>query len=290
MKCDLHVHTIGSGMCTVPGLNRFCRESYNDPHAVCETLKRRGMDLLTVTDHDSIEAAEACRSRNEFFLSEEVSCITPSGTRIHVGVYGIQERQHEELQRRRSDVLSLIEYLSEQELFFSINHVFSNLTGPRTDDDFALFEKYFPAVEVLNGQMLAFSNRCAAELARNLRQAEVGGSDAHTLAPLASAYTEVIGARNSEEFLLGLRAGSGRVFGSSGDYWKLTAAVLEIGFHLIRERPATAALSPLFAAVPFVTLGNVICETVFAKKWVSRFRQKRRHYDTIQSLGEFSRT
>ena len=56
MRCDLHVHTIHSGMCTVPLLSRICRESYNDP---------------------------------DFFLSEEVSCETPGGTRFHMGVYGI---------------------------------------------------------------------------------------------------------------------------------------------------------------------------------------------------------
>ena len=33
MKCDMHVHTVHSGMCTVPVFDRFCRESYNDPDA-----------------------------------------------------------------------------------------------------------------------------------------------------------------------------------------------------------------------------------------------------------------
>ena len=54
----LHVHTIHSGKCTVPGLSRFCLESYNEPRALYEVLKRRDMDLITVTDHDSIDAAE----------------------------------------------------------------------------------------------------------------------------------------------------------------------------------------------------------------------------------------
>src|SRR5260370_23512242 len=63
MRCDLHVHTIHSGMCTVPGLRRICRESYNDPLAVYEKLKRLGMDLVTIADHDSIDAVEALRSR-----------------------------------------------------------------------------------------------------------------------------------------------------------------------------------------------------------------------------------
>ena len=44
------------------------------------------MDLVTVTDHDSIDAAERLRRHPDFFLSEEVSCLTPSGTELHVGV------------------------------------------------------------------------------------------------------------------------------------------------------------------------------------------------------------
>ena len=40
------------------GSDRICRECYNDPEEVYETLKRRGMELVTVTDHDSIDAVE----------------------------------------------------------------------------------------------------------------------------------------------------------------------------------------------------------------------------------------
>ena len=68
-------------MCTVPVLQAMCRESYNDPLAVYEKLKRLGMDLVTITDHDSIDAVEALRRRPDFFLSEEATCTLPSGTR-----------------------------------------------------------------------------------------------------------------------------------------------------------------------------------------------------------------
>src|SRR5215467_6515959 len=131
MRCDLHVHTRHSGMCTIPVLRRICRESYNDPLAVYEKLKRLGMDLVTITDHDSIDAVEELRSKPDFFLSEEVSCRLPSGTRLHVGVYNITERDHIEIQRRREDFAALSAYLQEHDLFFSANHVFSSLTGRR---------------------------------------------------------------------------------------------------------------------------------------------------------------
>src|SRR5437763_15557333 len=128
MRCDLHVHTRNSGMCGVPLLSRICRESYNDPQAVYETLKQRGMDLVTVTDHDSIDAVEPLRSHPDFFLSEEVSCTTSNGTHLHMGVYGIEERHHRELQRRANDMASLLAYLDDERLLFSVNHVFSGLT------------------------------------------------------------------------------------------------------------------------------------------------------------------
>jgi predicted metal-dependent phosphoesterase TrpH len=111
-------------MCTIPLLKRICRESYCDPLEVYGTLKQRGMKLVTVTDHDSIDAAECLRRFPDFFLSEEVSCMTTEGTKFHLGVYDISERDHVQIQRRRGDIPSLVAYLEERGLFFSINHVF----------------------------------------------------------------------------------------------------------------------------------------------------------------------
>ena len=79
MRCDMHVHTTHSGMCTLPVLRAVCRESYTEPEALYERMKRAGMDLVTVTDHDSIGAAEALGRHDDFFLSEEVTCRMPSG-------------------------------------------------------------------------------------------------------------------------------------------------------------------------------------------------------------------
>ena len=69
------------------------------------------MDLVTVTDHDSIDAAQHLRQFPDFFLSEEVTCTMPSGTEIHAGVYGMEERDHTELLRRQDDVASGILWL-----------------------------------------------------------------------------------------------------------------------------------------------------------------------------------
>ena len=268
MRCDLHVHTRHSGMCTIPVINRICRECYNDPRAVYDRLKRRGMNLVTVTDHDSIDAAEELRRYPDFFLSEEVTCTTPSGTEIHVGVYGIAERDHIELERRRHDVPSLAAYLRERNIFFSINHVFSSLTGRRTELDFAMFDELFPAVETLNGQIPQSNNFAASLLARDWGKAVVGGSDAHTMASLGSTYTEVSSATDIRSFLQGLARGNGVTRGESGNYFKLTRAISEIGLSMVGEHPWMALLAPvLLSSVPAVMLVNYFCEVLFEIKW-----------------------
>src|SRR5882724_10703492 len=223
MRCDLHIHTIASGMCNTPVLNRICRESYNQPIEVYDRLKHLGMSIVTVTDHDSIDGAEALRSYPDFFLSEEVTVRMPSGTEMHLGVYGINERDHIEIQRRRNDFISLVMYLTERKLFFSVNHIFSGLTGRREVEDYSWFASYVPAFETRNGQMWPEANASAERLASRLGKIGLGGSDAHTIAGVGLTYTEVPGVRTPEEFFAGLRAGRGVVHGAHGSYAKLTA-------------------------------------------------------------------
>src|SRR5258706_10609606 len=114
MRCDLHVHTTHSGYCTVPVAKRFCPECYNKPLAVYRRLKELGMELVTITDHDSIGAVEQLGGFDDFFSSVEISIEMPSGTEAHMSVYDLNERQHVETQRRRNDVASLLAYLDEE--------------------------------------------------------------------------------------------------------------------------------------------------------------------------------
>ena len=269
MRCDLHVHSIASGMFTVPGLNRICRESYTDPAEVYERLKRMSMSIVTLTDHDSIEGAEALRRHPDFFLSEEVTVRMPSGTEMHMGVYGITERDHAEIQRRRNDFIALLMYLTERKLFFSANHVFSGLTGRREAEDFHWFASYVPAFETRNGQMRPEANQSAARLAARQGKIAIAGSDSHTSAGVGHTYTEVPGARTVDEFFAGLRTGRGRIHGVHGSYGKLTADVFRIVRSLFWDKPWTLVMSPFALLVPAFTAGHWLNEIRFCRKWTA---------------------
>ncbi len=272
MRCDLHVHTVHSGLCNIPVLSAFCNESYSEPHAVYEKLKRQGMDLVTITDHDCVDVSESLKQHPDFFVSEEVTCTTPSGSKMHVGVYDVSESQHVKIQRRSNDFEALIAYLREEGLFFSANHIFSSLTGKRTAEDFACFEAEFDAFEVLNGCMLEVTNRNASEFAARSGKIGLGGSDAHTLATAGSCWTEVPGARNKAEFLAGLRQGRGTVHGSHGSYYRLTRDILQIGLAMFQTTPWTIPIALIGGLAPVITLANYLMEKRFSSHWTRRLK------------------
>lgn len=257
-------------MFNAPGLRGVCRESYNDPLRLYQLLKRRGMSMITITDHDSIEAAESLRKFPDFFLSEEATVRMPSGTEMHMGIYGISERDHVQIQRRRDDFVSLLMYLTEKKLFFSANHVFSSLTGERQFEDFKWFAFHIPAFEIRNGQMCARANGCAELLAKRLDKVGIGGSDSHTYAGAGTTFTEVAGAHSVQEFLQGLRAGHGSVHGVHGGYRKLTWDVYRIIGGLVREKPWILPIIPIAVLVPGFTAGHWLKEIRFSKKWAAQ--------------------
>ncbi|HEV2102127.1 MAG TPA: PHP domain-containing protein [Candidatus Acidoferrum sp.] len=254
-------------MCDTPGLTRIAQESYNQPAEVYACCKHLGMSIVTLTDHDSIDAAEALRQYHDFFLSEEVTVRMPTGTQIHLGVYSITEKDHAEISRRRNDFVALLMYLTERKIFFSLNHVFSSLTGRRDIADFDWFASYIPALEVRNGQMWQAANQRALQLASKLGKASVAGSDSHTLLGVARTFTEVPGARTVEEYFAGLRAGRGILHGQHGSYAKLTMDIFNFIGRVLKDNPAAGALLPLTIFIPAITGFHWLNEIRFCKQW-----------------------
>jgi predicted metal-dependent phosphoesterase TrpH len=285
MRCDLHVHTVASGACNTPGLSRICLESYNQPLRVYDQLKRLGMSAVTVTDHDAIDAVEKLRHYRDFFLSEEATVRMPSGTEIHLGVYNLSERDHLEIQRRRTDFISLLMYLTERKLFFSVNHVFSGLTGRREAEDFNWLDSYVPAFETRNGQMWPEANASSARLAARMGKIAIAGSDAHTMAGVGRTFTEVRGARTVEEFFSGLRAGQGVVHGEHGTLRRLTADVFRIAKCVFQERPAMLAVLPFTVLIPAITASHWLNEIRFCKKWAATLEQGERRPRMLWDLN-----
>jgi predicted metal-dependent phosphoesterase TrpH len=281
MRADLHVHSRHSGLLGVPLLGAVARECFSEPAEVYEAARRRGMDLVTLTDHDAIDGAlELASAHAVAFVSEEVTLTLPGARQIHVGVFGLDARQHQRIERLRLDAEAFFAFLAEESLPAAFNHPFSALTGPRETRDLLLGLRNLPLLETRNGLLGQTVNECARLAAKITRLKSIGGSDAHTLRSVARAYTEVPGARDSAGFLDGLRQGYTVPRGETGGYARLTADVCVLFGSGTREaarlaggspwgmaRLALALLSlPLLPLVPLVTAGIFVNEELFARR------------------------
>ena len=251
MRCDLHVHSRHSGSANVPLLPGWL-ECYSEPEAVYETARRRGMDIVTLTDHDSVTGALLLRERRPgTFVSEEVTVLLGGGRELHFGVYGIDERQHEEITRRRTDGERLVAYLAANDIPFAVNHLFSPLTGRRVTADLDWALSIASLLETGNAMLPAISNALADDARRRIHAGAVGGSDSHALRFVARSYTVVPGARSITEFLDGLRAGKCHAEGTASNGIGLTRDVLDVALAGARSgiRSARGAQKALLATV-----------------------------------------
>jgi predicted metal-dependent phosphoesterase TrpH len=228
LRADLHVHSCHS---VQSGNLKFLksRDCYSRPDDVYRTAKARGMDLVTITDHDSIagclEFLDGHPDARDFFVSEEVSCGFPDADiEVHLGVYGMTERLHRDLQGSRDNVFEVVAALREAGVFFALNHLLHFYRGQISLAAYLKLLDEVPALETRNGTMLPAHNALAAKIAsvwpRNrggilAPLGAVGGSDAHTLRRIGRTWTEAPGT-TADEFLAALAAGKGQAAGSHG--------------------------------------------------------------------------
>ena len=237
-KVDLHCHSVYSTFKYFRIANT--RDSYNRPEEVYRLAKKRGMDFVTLTDHDSIDGCLRLLNDHpdltDFFISEEVETWFPdTRQRIHVNVFDITERQHAEIQRRRDNIYDVHEYLRQEGILASANHMFQNYrmrNSPR--QYFEEMLRMFDVFEVKNGAMASQHNRLIEDLMAVVREKRgavslVAGSDAHTLSPLARVYT-VAEAETYGEFLDRVRSGQCFVWGSEMGFRVLLSDVYRMVF------------------------------------------------------------
>jgi predicted metal-dependent phosphoesterase TrpH len=202
------------------------RDCYSEPEAVYAVAKARGMDLVTLTDHDSIDGAleflSAHPDADDFIMGEEVSCRFPgAGLDVHLGVYGMTEALHRDIQPLRGNVFEVAACLRDAGVFFALNHLLFFYRRQIPLERYLTLLDEVPALESRNGTMLPSHNHLVEEISARWTMtgarplATLGGSDAHTLRRVGRTWTEAPG-RTREEFLDSLRAGRAVAGGAHG--------------------------------------------------------------------------
>ncbi len=224
LRADMHVHTCHSRYNDDIGF-LGARDCYSTPEAVYATAKARGMDLVAITDHDSIDGAlalmDATKNTPDVIVGEEVTAWYPVGPfQVHLGVYGMTEALHRDVQPLRRNVFDVVACLQEAGVLFCLNHLMHFYQPHVSLRQYLQLLELVPALEVRNGTMVSRHNVLSEQLAADppfggRRLAAVGGSDAHTLRRVGTTWTEAPGSTR-EEFLASIGRGQSVVGGRHG--------------------------------------------------------------------------
>jgi len=272
-RIDLHVHTKYAGQFK-PFALRFLAvdESHTEPAAAYERLMQRGMSMVTVTDHDTIQGClELAHHGPHVFLSEEVSARFPeNGAVAHILAYGISELQHAELQRLRPNIYELVAYLRAERILHALAHPFSLVNGRLTPDQLRKTLVMFDTLELVNGQKDPRHERFVQEVvdkvddemlcrwAQSLdlplpsprRWRLTAGSDDHSGFTLARAYVEFEGPATFDALAAAMRAGALKLSGERQTSTSYAHTAMVGAFNHIRAAfPPEAARNQTFNKV-----------------------------------------
>jgi glycosyltransferase involved in cell wall biosynthesis len=137
-KIDFHLHSYASNVTDYYAANAFAiPESYSDPLALYPLLKQRGMTLVTLTDHNSIDGALEMLDAGlpDVFISSEMTTTFPEdGCNIHITIANVTPDQFKEANRLRRNIYEMVAYLdfqiSEEDCHSSGNRLIYFMTHP----------------------------------------------------------------------------------------------------------------------------------------------------------------
>ena len=276
-KCDLHIHSRYSARSEEWLFRRLdFPDSYSDPKQLHEQLLERGMDFVTITDHDSIDGCLEIAHLPRTFISEQVTTYFPNDPcKLHILVWGISEQQHREIESVRDNIFELRRYVQMTRIAHAVAHPLYSVNGKldaRHLEQLILLFKHFEGINGLRDALLSdlaktlfkqltpekideLANRhnFAPTHAEPWKKIFVGGSDDHGGQFAASAFTETPAASSTEQFLEFIRSGDCTARGHGG-----TPLILSHGFYntvacFIQDRfheklgPSAALLEKMFS-------------------------------------------
>ncbi|HSS33051.1 MAG TPA: glycosyltransferase [Solirubrobacterales bacterium] len=229
-RVDMHCHSTASQFSKL-GVQRSLGlpECATPPDEVYELAKRRGMDFVTITDHDTIDGCLELEDRPDCFVSEELTArFTGELQAVHVLCYGITPGDHEWLQAHSGDVEACAAYLHENGVVCALAHPFFNVAAPLTRRHRRRLAELFPIWEVRNGSRAAELNMPAVVYIETRGGTGIGGSDDHAGVDIGRTFTEAPDARTPEEFLRHLLDGNAEAGGEQGSAAKWTHAAMAL--------------------------------------------------------------
>jgi glycosyltransferase involved in cell wall biosynthesis len=263
-RVDLHCHSNASTEADEALLTLIhCPESYSQPGDIYAQAKSRGMDFVTISDHDSIAGVKTILDRTDVLTGEEVTCYFPEDRcKIHVLVWGITAEDHDALQAAANDIYRLADYIFANRIAHAVAHPlyvqngvldrwhierlvlmfngFECLNGARSERHRAAFE---PMLDVLDAAEIARLERLhgmRSPWPRPWEKVRTAGSDDHGLFNVGRTWTEFPeDVTTVEQILDCLRTGRCQPGGEAGSSIKLAHNFFGVGMRYFTREVAS---------------------------------------------------
>lgn len=218
-RLDAHCHSSASSGPVNAAVGVLgCPECYSPPEKVYDLAMARGMDLVTLTDHDTIAGALALVERGfeRVIIGEEVTVSFPEDRcKLHVLVWMLTPELHEQLAtlRLRHDVYAFAAWLREKNLPHALAHPlyvqnrkltlwhlercallfkgFETLNGAHSGTHRAGIETFLASLTPGKVHRLIEKHQLEPHWPRIWEKARTGGSDDHALLNVGRAWTGV---------------------------------------------------------------------------------------------------
>lgn len=259
MKIDLHLHSSHSKRSSQWILQKIgCPESFSPPRRQYELVRQKGMEMVTLTDHNTLDGCLEIAHLDGVFLSEEVTAYFPDdGCKAHVLCWDINEAVHADLMKARQNVFDLAVYLQENGVMHALAHPLFSINNKLTVEHFEKLLLLFKTFE-MNGARDQAQNLILQEVLAGLDQPVMerlmakhnlvpgfadpwkkiitGGSDDHSSLNPARMYTEVPDAKDLASFWRGLAIGQGQAQGRASSPLTLAHNLYGIAYQFAKSR------------------------------------------------------
>jgi len=292
MKIDLHVHSKYSRRPSQWVLQKLgCHECYTEPQRLYEIARQRGMNWVTITDHNTINGCLDIAHLPNTFISEEITAYFPEDQcKVHVLAYCITEAQHRDIQKYRENLYELVDYLRQERIPHSLAHPLWSVNGRLTVAHFEKLLLLFKNFEIngsrddrLNAYLKGILQGLTPEFLDILAEKHhlypliaepwikyyTGGSDDHSSLNITRLHTQVNGASDLAGFFEGLAQGQSQVRGQASTPLTLSHTIYSIAYQFYRTRYQLDR----YDAEPMVAFLNRSLLQQKPKKRISFFRR-----------------
>ncbi|MEJ5273064.1 MAG: phosphoesterase, partial [Spirochaetota bacterium] len=176
-KVDMHVHSIYSERPSEWILKTIgTRESYIDPFDLYNLAKKRGMDFVTITDHNKIDGILKLKEKkpDDTFIGVEVTTYFPEdNAKIHILLYDFEPSYFEKINDIREDIYKLREFVYEKDIFYSVAHPIYSINNKLNISHIEKLILLFDNFEVINGGRNIEVNSFTKKLLSNLNEEKI---------------------------------------------------------------------------------------------------------------------